>query len=114
MQKSAQKIVTVCMNVCKDESVLIITDTNKVKIGRAIFEAASAISANTAMLMMKPTTRHADEPQDIIAKKMLDTDVIIAPTTYSLTHTMARQGPPISKVFLIRAIHPHQIASPVL
>ena len=91
MQKSAEKIVTVCMNVCKDESVLIITDTNKVKIGRAIFEAASAISANTAMLMMKPTKRHADEPQDIIAKKMLDTDVIIAPTTYSLTHTMARK-----------------------
>ncbi len=91
MKESAKKIINVCMGAKKDEKILIITDTNKLNIGKAIFLAASEISKNSALLVMKPTNRHAEEPPDIVAQKMLDNDVIVAPTTYSLTHTLARK-----------------------
>lgn len=91
MQKSAKKIVSTCMNIQENEKVLIVTDTETFEIARAVFDAASSISKNTALLLMNRTNRHAEEPPSIVSEKMLGNDVIIAPTRYSLTHTSARE-----------------------
>ncbi len=87
----ARIAINTCLGVKKGESVLIITDTEKEKIGQALFEVANEAGAEAIIVKMLPRTRHGEEPPRAIADMMLKANVIIAPTVYSLTHTQARK-----------------------
>jgi len=88
--KGARTAVRTCMGVKQGEKVLVITDPPKLKIARAIIGAARELSAKTMLICMPVGKRHGSEPPEIVALAMLSSDVVIAPTTYSLTHTQAR------------------------
>jgi len=88
----ARTAVKVCMGVKARETVVIITDTEIESIGRALFQAALEITPKTVLACMPPTSRHGEEPIPIVGKLMREADVILAPTTYSLTHTRARKA----------------------
>lgn len=88
--EGAKTAVKTCMNVKKGETVLIITDTEKERIGNALFQESSKIT-ETILLKMLPRTRHGEEPPFPIAEIMKTVDVIFAPTKYSLSHTQARK-----------------------
>ena len=47
LDKAARTIVTQCMGVKKNETVLIVTDTNKKKIADSIFRQAKKIAKDT-------------------------------------------------------------------
>lgn len=87
----AKTAVNTCMGVKKGEVVLIVTDTEKEAIGRALFEVAQEAKAEALLVTMEPRTRHGEEPPKTIAEMMKYADVIIAPTAFSLTHTQARK-----------------------
>jgi len=87
----AKTAVNTCMGVKKGEVVLIVTDTEKESIGRALFEVAQEAKAEALLVTMEPRGRHGEEPPKTIAEMMRYADVIIAPTSYSLTHTQARK-----------------------
>jgi leucyl aminopeptidase (aminopeptidase T) len=72
------------------EDVLVVTDPSKLKIAWALFDASQEIGAKTVLTCMPVGTRHGEEPPSVVADAMLSADVVIAPTTYSLTHTQAR------------------------
>ena len=92
LEDGAKTAVNICMGVKKGESVLIITDTVKEKIGEALFKAALDAKAEAMIIKMIPRTRHGEEPPKPIAEIMKHVDVILAPTEYSLTHTQARKA----------------------
>ncbi len=92
LEDGAKTAVNICMGVKKGESVLIITDAVKEKIGEALFKAALDAKAEAMILKMIPRTRHGEEPPKSIAEIMKHVDVILAPTEYSLTHTQARKA----------------------
>ncbi len=80
-----------CLNVQKNELFLIITDTETEIIARAIFEEGLRIGAETIITVMKPRAHHGEEPPKAIAELWKNSDVYVAPTQYSLSHTQARK-----------------------
>lgn len=72
------------------ENVCVVTDTNKVTIARALAAACYAVGAETVICVMTPRQMHGNEPPPVVAAAMKAAQVILAPTTYAITHTDAR------------------------
>lgn len=90
-QKSGYRIVVEdCMAVKKDESVLILTDDKKIEIGNALYEEAKDLAKEAVLMVMKPRKVSGEEPPEAVAKTMKNFDVIICPTSTSITHTNAK------------------------
>ncbi len=88
--EGANKVME-CYGVKQSESVLIVVDTSTPQsISDSLFKAAKGIGCEVMILTMLPRMRHGEEPPDAIAEAMKHADVVIAPTTFSLTHTQAR------------------------
>ncbi len=80
-----------CLGVKRGESVLIVVDTSTpMSIGRSLFEAAKNLGCEAMIVTMLPRMRHGEELPPVIAEAMKNADVVIAPTTFSLTHTQAK------------------------
>ncbi|MDI6887880.1 MAG: aminopeptidase, partial [Candidatus Thermoplasmatota archaeon] len=92
LQESAKTIISTCMGVRKGERVVIIIDTSKENIGRALFEAAKEVKAEPVLVKILPTKADNEEPPAAVAEAMKHADVIIAATEFSLTHTEARKA----------------------
>jgi len=88
--EGARIAVETCMGVKKGEEVLIVSDTTRDSIAEALFQACLDLEAEPIVARIQPRTRHGEEPPDALASMMLEADVILAPTEYSLTHTKAR------------------------
>lgn len=88
--KGATKVME-CFGVKRGESVLIVVDTSTpASISKSLFEAAKDTGCEVMIMTMVPRSRHGEEPPRAVAEAMLNSDVVIAPTTMSLTHTQAR------------------------
>lgn len=88
--QGARKVME-CYGVKKGESVLIVVDTaTPLSISESLFRTARDIGCEVMVVTMLPRTRHGEEPPHAVAEAMKNADVVIAPTTLSLTHTQAR------------------------
>ena len=80
-----------CYGVKRGENVLIVVDTlTPSSIGKSLFEAAKNLGCEVMVMTMLPRSRHGEEIPVPVAEAMKNSDVVIAPTTFSLTHTQAR------------------------
>ena len=113
--QAADIILKECLQVKKQEKVLIITDKNKLDIADILLKQAEKIS-NAKLIQIPVGKIHGQEPPAEAANEMKDYDVILIPTTMSLTHTKAsrnaaEQGariasmPGINKEMMQRAIN---------
>ena len=82
--------VETCMNVKPDESVLVVTDTKRLKIAEAFAYAATSLGAQTVVAVMEPA-KQIGEPPKAVAEAMKAVDVVLLPTSTSLSHTDARR-----------------------
>ena len=78
--------------VKKGETVLIITDVHKRNIGIMFHEKAQKLKAQSILVDIRPGKTDGEEPPEAIARLMRDVDVLICPTSRSLTHTNARRA----------------------
>jgi leucyl aminopeptidase (aminopeptidase T) len=92
LESGARIVLEQCLAIKPGEKVLIVTDTKKERIGKALFTKAIELRSEAIMLTMVPRTRHGEEPPGPVAEAMKRADVVICPTEYSLTHTQARKG----------------------
>ena len=90
MMKTAQMIVSQSARIRPGENVCIVADTNTFSIAKVLAEASYAAGAETVLTLMTPREMHGNEPPPVVASAMLGADVILAPTTYAITHTKAR------------------------
>ena len=90
IKNPARILVRTCLNVKKNESVLIITDKNKLTIAREIEKQAKKITDKVKLIIIPVGKIHGEEPPKEVAGEMLHYNVLICPTTMSLTHTKAR------------------------
>jgi len=81
-----------CFKIKKSEDILIISDKNKKNIAQAIYNEALSLNLDPIMVEMQPRTFDGEEPPRAVAHAMLFSDIIIAPTTKSITHTTARRN----------------------
>ncbi len=90
LHEAAETAVQQCLNVGADESCLIVTDDRRQPIGEALYDAATAITDNATIMRYLPGDQHGQEPPAPVAAAMAESDVFLAPTTKSLSHTRAR------------------------
>ena len=91
LQNSARIAVNNCMGVKKGERVLVITDEPLRKIGFALWEAAKEASSEAMLLEIIPRKSNGEEPPYPVEEFMRKFDVILIPTSRSMTHTKARR-----------------------
>ncbi len=92
VQDAAMNAMAGCMAVKKGESVLVICDAPLRKIGFALWNAAKELDAEVMLLEIIPRSRHGEEPPPVVAGIMKAVDVLLCPTSFSLTHTEARRA----------------------
>ena len=89
MMRGALKCM-VCGDVKAGETVLISTDTNKLRIAEALAGAAYAVGATPIIIMIPPVGVHGAQLPEPIVAAFREADVFLPPTTWSQTHTRAR------------------------
>jgi leucyl aminopeptidase (aminopeptidase T) len=90
LRDPAETAVTQCMNLQAGESFTVVTDEKREHIAEALYEVASEITGDTTLLRYPVGEQHGAEPPAPVAAAMADSDVVLAPTTKSLSHTTAR------------------------
>lgn len=89
LASSALRVVETCMDVRRNENVLIVCDPTTAEIGAALHEAALMRSDRVLLMLMPKGRHHGQEPPAPVANLMRQQQVVIAPTRFSLTHTKA-------------------------
>ncbi len=99
LMKGANNAVKQCMNIKKNERVLILTDKNMpVEISKALEKACNNVKAKPEIVFMEPLKQDAQEPSKDVAKMMKEYDVYLLATSKSLSHTKARRDASIAGV----------------
>ncbi len=91
LKKAAALALKENMGVTDDETLLVLTDEPMREIGEAFFEAGQGIARECLYCEITPRQANGQEPPEPIAELMKAVDVVIAPTSRSLTHTNARR-----------------------
>ncbi len=91
LDKACITAIKDCMGAKKKESILIITDENKREIGYAMYHNAIKLGHESLIVEMKSREINGEEPPKNVAELMKKFDVVLCPTTKSLTHTDARR-----------------------
>ncbi|ACV12721.1 aminopeptidase [Halorhabdus utahensis DSM 12940] len=86
----AETAVLQCLALESGESCLIVTDDERRPIGEALYAVASETTDDAMIIQYPPGDQHGEEPPEPVATAMASADVVLAPTTKSLTHTRAR------------------------
>lgn len=86
----AETAIDQCMELESGESCVVVTDAEREPIGEALYRAAREITENATILRYPPGDQHGEEPPAPVAAAMCEGDVVLAPTTKSLSHTRAR------------------------
>ena len=80
-----------CMGARPGETILIVTDEPLRRIGYALHQAARALGHEVTLVEILPRRSNGEEPPAQIADLMATMDVVLCPTSKSLTHTDARR-----------------------
>jgi len=90
LRAPAETAVKQCMDLRPGESCAVVTDDKRKAIGEALYRVAAEITDDTVFVRYPPGNQHGEEPPRPVAGAMRTADVVLAPTTKSLTHTEAR------------------------
>ena len=90
MPAGIRNLFTSITHYKEGERILIITDDNKLEIGRLVYRYAKEVARDVAMAVMEPRKGHGSEPPQAVAQAMLACDICLGATTMSLYHSQAR------------------------
>ncbi|AOV94471.1 hypothetical protein AQV86_00925 [Nanohaloarchaea archaeon SG9] len=91
LREGAETIVKQCLNVQRDEHVLVLNDSNDQEFIDALMDVLEEEAGLALLKEYEEPENHGDEPPEEVAQAMKDADVVIAPTMKSLSHTDARR-----------------------
>jgi leucyl aminopeptidase (aminopeptidase T) len=90
LRDAAETAVMQCLALEATESCCIVTDDKREPIGEALYEVASQVTDDATIVRFPPGASHGAEPPEPVSAAMAASDVFLAPTTKSLSHTRAR------------------------
>lgn len=116
LDKASEIAIRDCMGAKKNEKILVVTDENKREIGYSIYETAKRLGHEALFVEMKARKINGEEPPKFVSELMQKFEVVLCPTTKSLTHTNARRNaskkgariaslPGITKEIMIRGLN---------
>ena len=85
----ARKTLENCLNIKRSERLLILCDRETIEIAQIFYEAAERVCKSPILMEVPGGKFHGDEPPRIAVGVMMDSDVIVAPTTHSITYSNA-------------------------
>lgn len=89
MKKGAKILVRNCARVKAGEKVVIVTDTERLPIARAVEAAAAEAGGRTGVVICPDRNIDNEEPAPEVAVAMRRAGVIFMPITLALSHTQA-------------------------
>jgi leucyl aminopeptidase (aminopeptidase T) len=89
MMRGARTLLDDLVAVKPGETVLIVTDTQLLKIGQVLSAAAFERDAEPILTVIKPRKSDGEEPPTPVAEAMKKADVVFSPVSKSITHTRA-------------------------
>ena len=89
LREGIKAMLQECMGMQPGETVLIIVDPLSLEIGYTMWEVAVNLQAQPVMIEMMEQKDHGSEPPASVAAAMRSAQIILAPTTKSLSHTKA-------------------------
>jgi leucyl aminopeptidase (aminopeptidase T) len=92
LRRTAQRIVKDVVALRADENLCVVSEFEKARIARALAHAGREVGAEAIVCLMSRRKMHGNELPAVIAAAMKEADVVIAPTTYAITHTEARRA----------------------
>lgn len=87
-----------CMGAKPSERILVITDEPLRTIGYALHRAARDLGHEVVLVEITPRASNGAEPPPEVAAMMAKFDVVLCPTSKSLTHTDARRAASVAGV----------------
>ncbi len=103
-----------CLRIKKGEQALIVTDREKLDIANSLLRVGKGL-CKCELIEIPKANIHGEDPPSLAAEKMLGMNAIIAPTSFSITHTKSTKNaavggakvitmPTIEKETFLRAI----------
>jgi leucyl aminopeptidase (aminopeptidase T) len=93
MKTSIKTVLLDCLGLREGENVVVVVDPypERVEIARDLVDGARELGAEAVLIEMSERESHGAEPPGTVRAAILASDVFIAPTTKSLSHTTARK-----------------------
>jgi leucyl aminopeptidase (aminopeptidase T) len=88
---AVRTVIRRCLDVKSGEDALVIVDAGTRAIGEVLRDEAAAAGADAVLAVMDERSTDGTEPPRPLAAALKASDVFIAPTTRSLSHTTARK-----------------------
>jgi leucyl aminopeptidase (aminopeptidase T) len=92
LERAVEAVVRECLDVKGGEEVLVISNPATRALGERLRSESAAVGADAVLAVMDERASHAAEPPDALAAAMAASDVVLAPTVQSLSHTAARKA----------------------
>ncbi len=89
MKHGAKILIENCARVQPGEIVVIVTDSERTAIARAIADTAQEAGGEATVVVSPPRSIDNEEPTPPVAAAMLEADVIYLPVTFAMAHTVA-------------------------
>jgi leucyl aminopeptidase (aminopeptidase T) len=90
LREPAKTAIKQCLGLEPGESCVIVTDEKRQAIGEALYSVVTETTDDAAIVRYPVGSQHGEEPPEPVAAAMSGADVMLAPTTKSLSHTTAR------------------------
>lgn len=90
LRTAAETAIHDCMDLGTEESCLVVTDDERESVGETLHDVAAETTAAAAVIRYPPGESHGEEPPAPVAAAMTGADVVLAPTSRSLSQTRAR------------------------
>ncbi|HET7122001.1 MAG TPA: aminopeptidase [Solirubrobacterales bacterium] len=92
LDRAVKTVVRQCMGISPGEEVLVICNPVTEEIGALMRIEAQGDGADATLAVISERDSHAAEPPGAVAAAMTASDVVLAPTIQSLSHTEARKA----------------------
>ncbi|MEW6660861.1 MAG: aminopeptidase [Bacillota bacterium] len=88
---AAKAALTSCLGIKPGEQVVVLTDGWEPAVVDAFKQAAFEAGGETLLVSFLPRRRNGEEPPPAVAAAMAAADIVLMPTSRSLSHTKARR-----------------------
>ncbi|MFZ0042689.1 MAG: aminopeptidase [Solirubrobacteraceae bacterium] len=91
LSPAVETVLRQCLAVREGENILVIVDPRTRPIGEALRDGAHSLGADAVLAVMDERATDGTEPPPPLAAALSASEVFVAPTSRSLSHTQARK-----------------------
>jgi leucyl aminopeptidase (aminopeptidase T) len=92
LERAVKAVINDCLAVKEGERALVVCNPATLGLGERLRGEAGRAGADAVLALMAERATNGTEPADPVAAAMARSDVVLAPTIQSLSHTAARRA----------------------